>query len=184
MMFCHLQVNLLEVEHNSISTPTPIKEPYLSHSAWKIQSLKDFGLNHFEKVGMHLFTMVSTNRYAAKALALAPLQTEPEHWHPPIDDDPGKQETVRVAYGTLYFYLPGDGDITHGYIPEGKESVFTCRKEFVMKPGDQLTLEPGTKHWFQAGEEGAVMYSFSTCVRDALDGFTDPEVVRETIVVG
>jgi D-lyxose ketol-isomerase len=43
-----------------------------------------------------------------------------------------------------------------------------------------MTLEPGTKHWFQAGEKGAVMYSFSTVARDVLDGFTDPNVERVT----
>jgi D-lyxose ketol-isomerase len=52
-----------------------------------------------------------------------------------------------------------------------------------MKPGDQITLEPGTKHWFQASGEGAVMYLISSCVRDVLDQFTDPEVVRETKIV-
>ena len=51
-----------------------------------------------------------------------------------------------------------------------------------MHPGDQLILTPGTKHWFQAGERGAVMYSFSTKVRDALDQFSDPLIVRETII--
>ena len=52
-----------------------------------------------------------------------------------------------------------------------------------MKPGDQLIFDPGTKHWFQAGPEGAVLYSFSTTVRDILDGFTNPEIVRVTKVV-
>jgi D-lyxose ketol-isomerase len=51
-----------------------------------------------------------------------------------------------------------------------------------MKPGDQLVLEPGTPHWFQAGPEGAVVYSFSTPARDNLDTFTDPSVVRKTVV--
>ena len=143
----------------------------------------DFGLNQFEKEGMHLLTMISTNRYAAKALALAPLQTEPEHWHPPIDDDPGKQETVRVVYGTLYFYLPGDGEVKEGYIPERKEAVYTCRQEIVMKPGDQLTLEPGQKHWFQAGKDGVVIYTFSSTARDVLDGFSDPNIQRVTKII-
>ena len=52
-----------------------------------------------------------------------------------------------------------------------------------MKPCDQLTLAPGEKHWFQAHEGGAVMYSFSTIARDALDQFTDPDIVRITKVV-
>ncbi len=145
--------------------------------------IADFGLNEFDKQGMHLFTMIATNRYAAKALALAPLQTEPEHWHPRIDDDPGKQETIRVVYGTLYFYIPGEDTLKNGFVPAGREKVFTCRHEIVMKPGDQLTLEPGQKHWFQAGQEGAVLYTFSSTARDVLDGFTDPKIKRVTEVV-
>jgi D-lyxose ketol-isomerase len=145
--------------------------------------IADFGLNEFQKQGMHLFTMIATNRYAAKALALAPLQTEPEHWHPRIDDDPGKQETIRAVYGTLYFYIPGDDTLKNGFVPVGREKVFTCRHEIVMRPGDQLTLEPGQKHWFQAGPEGAVRYTFSSTARDVLDGFTDPEIKRVTEVV-
>ena len=71
----------------------------------------------------------------------------------------------------------------HGVIPEGKDACYTVRHELVMKPGDQITFQPNTKHWFQAGNEGAVIYSFSTCVRDMLDGFSDPEIVRETKVI-
>jgi D-lyxose ketol-isomerase len=52
-----------------------------------------------------------------------------------------------------------------------------------MKPCDLLTLAPGEKHWFQAREEGAVMYSFSTVARDALDQFTDPNIERITKIV-
>ena len=71
-----------------------------------------------------------------------------------------------------------------GWVPAGKESCYTCRHEVVLKPCDQLTLPPGTKHWFQAREGGAVFYSFSTCVRDGLDRFTDPAIVRQTVIVG
>ena len=142
--------------------------------------IADFGLGRFDEEGMHLFTIVSNRRYAAKALALAPLQTEPEHWHPPVEGDPGKQETIRVAWGTLRFYLPGPDTVEHGFVPPGREDVFTCRNETVMTMGDQLTLEPGQPHWFQAGPEGAVLYTFSSTARDVLDGFTDPAVRRIT----
>ncbi len=100
-----------------------------------------------------------------------------------MGDDPGKEETVRLVYGTLYFYIPGEDNMRHGFIPDGKEPSYTMRHEIIMKPGDQITLEPGTKHWFQAGGEGAVMYLISSCVRDILDQFTDPDIVRETKVV-
>jgi len=47
-----------------------------------------------------------------------------------------------------------------------------------MNPGDQLTIDPGIKHWFQAGPKGAVLFSFSTAARDALDLFSNPDIVR------
>jgi D-lyxose ketol-isomerase len=49
-----------------------------------------------------------------------------------------------------------------------------------MRPGDQVTLPPGERHWFQARDEPVVMYSFSTIARDVLDGFTDPAIERIT----
>ncbi len=106
----------------------------------------------------------------------------PRHWHPPVGDDPGKEEVIRAIAGDLFFYIPGDANMDHGFIVENKDAYYTMRNEVVMKPGDQLILPAGTKHWFQAGEKGAVMYSFSTKVRDTLDQFTDPDIVRETVV--
>ena len=143
----------------------------------------DFGLSRLNVEGAQILTVFATDRISAKVIALFPNQTEPEHWHPPVGDDPGKQEIIRAIDGTLYFYIPGADTLKAGAVPPGKEDVYTCRHEVIMKAGDQLILEPGTKHWFQAGTEGAVMYSFSTCVRDGLDGFSDPEIVRETVIV-
>jgi len=143
----------------------------------------DFGLGRVAVEGVQVFTMFATERISAKVLVTLPNQTEPEHWHPPVGDDPGKEETIRVIAGTLIFYLPGPDTLREGWVPAGKESCYTCRHEIVLKPCDQLTLPPGTKHWFQAREGGAVFYSFSTCVRDGLDRFTDPAIVRQTVIV-
>ena len=41
---------------------------------------------------------------------------------------------------------------------------------------------PDTKHWFQAGDEGAVVSEFSTRSRDECDIFTDQEIQRITQV--
>ena len=143
-------------------------------------SVADFGLSNLEVEGAQILTFFSTDRVSAKVIALFPKQTLPEHWHPPVASDPGKQEIIRIIDGTAYFCIPGEDTLESAAIPAGKEDVYTCRHEVIMKEGDQLVLEPGTKHWLQAGEEGAVIYSFSTCARDALDRFTDPKVVRET----
>lgn len=140
----------------------------------------DFGLGHLAVEGVQVMTFFATDRISAKVLVLFPNQTEPEHWHPPVGDDPGKEETIRAIRGTVRFYIPGEDNFGAGFLVPGKEAVYTCRHEVVLHPGDQLTLPPGTPHWFQADEEGAVMYSFSTCVRDGLDRFTDPAVVRIT----
>lgn len=143
----------------------------------------DFGLSNLEKEGVQVLTLVQTERISIKVLALFPNQTEPEHWHPPVGDDPGKEETVRIIAGTVYFYIPGEDTFQAGFIVEGKDDCYSMRKEVVMKPADQITLAPGEKHWFQAREEGAVMYSFSTIARDALDGFTDPDIKRVTKII-
>jgi D-lyxose ketol-isomerase len=142
----------------------------------------DFGLSHLETEGVQVFTMVNTDRLAAKVLVLFPNQTEPEHWHPKVGDDPGKQETIRHIWGDLRFYVDGEDNMTEGFIVDGKQAAYTLRREIVLKPGDQLTFEPYEKHWFQAGPRGAVLYSFSTTVRDGLDGFTDPDIQRITVV--
>lgn len=143
----------------------------------------DFGLSNLEEEGVQVLTLIQTERISVKVLVLFPNQTEPEHWHPPVGDDPGKEETVRVISGIVYFYIPGEDTLKEGFIPEGKEYYYTMRKEIVMKPSDQITLAPGEKHWFQARDKGAVMYSFSTIARDALDQFTDPDIVRITKIV-
>ena len=143
----------------------------------------DFGLSRPAKEGAQILTFVETERIAVKVIVLFPYQTLPEHWHPPVGDDPGKEETLRVIAGTLYFYIPGENTLQAGFIPDGKEHDYTVRHELIMQPADQITVQPGTKHWFQAGGEGVVVYSFSTCARDVLDGFTDPNIVRVTKVV-
>ena len=143
----------------------------------------DFGLSRLDIEGAQILTFFSTERISAKAIALLPNQTLPEHWHPRVGDDAGKEEIIRIVNGTVHFYLPGEDTLKEGIIPEGKEGVYTCRHEVVMKPGAQIILQPGIRHWFQAGPEGAVVYSFSTCVRDILDGFSDPDIARDTVVV-
>lgn len=140
----------------------------------------DFGLGRLEEEGAEILTLVQTERIAVKLLALFPRQTEPEHWHPPVGTDPGKEETVRAVWGTLYFYVDGPDTLAKGLIPAGKQGVYTRRHELVLKPGDQITCRPGEKHWFQAGDEGAVLYSFSSVARDVLDGFSDPAIDRVT----
>jgi len=177
--------------------PVVIEEVYSSGRARAIEMLRqsglfftdrelekievaDFGLNNLECEGAQILTLVQTERLSVKLVVLFPQQTLPEHWHPPVGEDPGKEETIRMISGTLYFYLPGNDTLRLGRIPQGMEPFYTSRHEIIMRNNDQLTVKPGTKHWFQAGAEGSILYSFSTTARDALDKFSDPNVVRMT----
>lgn len=143
----------------------------------------DFGLSRLDVEGVQVLTLFATERISAKVLALFPQQTEPEHWHPPVGDDPGKEETLRVVSGEVILFVPGPDTLCRGAVPPGKEAVYTARHEIVLPPGGQCTLPPNTRHWFQARDKGAVFFSFSTCVRDGLDRFTDPAVRRQTQIV-
>lgn len=41
-----------------------------------------------------------------------------------------------------------------------------------------FTMKPNTKHWFQAGPEGAIVSEFSSQSNDDTDVFTDPRIDR------
>jgi D-lyxose ketol-isomerase len=83
----------------------------------------------------------------------------------------------------VFFYVDGPDTVREGFVPKGRESVYTLRHEVKLAPGGMLTFAPGVKHWFQAGAEGGILYSFSSTARDVLDGFTDPAIVRVTKIV-
>jgi len=119
----------------------------------------DFGLGQLDEFGLEIVVYVNTERVCAKDLVLFPGQTCPEHRHPPVDGSPGKEETFRCRSGTVHLHVEGRG-------------------ELVLRPGDQCTIPPDTLHWFQAGDEGAIVSEFSTHSRDEADLFTDPRIVR------
>jgi D-lyxose ketol-isomerase len=143
----------------------------------------DFGLNDLENTGLELVTYVNTTRVCAKELVLFPRQTCPEHYHPPVEGEPGKEETFRCRWGEVYLYVPGEPTANpHARPPAGKENTYTVFHEIVLRPGEQYTLVPNTRHWFQAGEEGAIVSEFSTTSRDESDIFIDPEIQRAPVV--
>jgi D-lyxose ketol-isomerase len=141
--------------------------------------IADFGLGDLARIGLEVVVYINTQRCCAKELVLFPRQTCPEHWHPPVGDDPGKEETFRCRWGEVYLYVPGEPTPNPAALPPaGREEHYQCRHEIRLKPGDQYTLMPGTAHWFQAGDEGAVVTEFSTTSRDEADIFRDPQIVR------
>ena len=145
----------------------------------------DFGLGDYEHIGLACVIYVNTQRCCGKEMALLPGQTCPEHHHAPIPDISyeGKEETFRCRYGTCYVYISGEETLNPACSrPKGREKYYTAGHEVILKPGMQLTLKPNTLHWFQAGEEGAVVSEFSTRSIDECDIFTDPEIVRIPVI--
>jgi D-lyxose ketol-isomerase len=141
----------------------------------------DFGLGELERTGLELVTYVNTDRVCAKELVLFPRQTCPQHLHPPVDGEPSKEETFRCRWGEVYLYVPGDPVDqfrARAHPPAGRERTYTVWHEVVLRPGEQYTIHPETPHWFQGGNEGAVVSEFSTRSRDEADIFTDPEIRR------
>ena len=144
----------------------------------------DFGLSELETSGAQILTLVDTEQIAAKLLVLFPGQTEPEHTHMRIGDYAGKEETIRCEWGELYLYVPGKPTITPRCQPPGhRKGTYTVGCEYFLDPGEQVTLQPNTPHWFQGGPQGAVIWSFSTKAVDGKDVFTDPMIVRQTVIV-
>ncbi|MHC5036202.1 MAG: D-lyxose/D-mannose family sugar isomerase [Planctomycetota bacterium] len=139
----------------------------------------DLGLGMLEEIGIEILVYVNTDRYCAKELVLFPRQTCPEHRHPPVEGAPGKEETFRCRFGEVYLYVPGERTAEpRARLPKARAEYFTVGKEIVLRPGDQITLPPDTLHWFQAGDEGAVVSEFSSTSRDEADIFTDPAIRR------
>ena len=147
-------------------------------------SVADFGLGDLEHQGGQILTFFNTSRLSAKIIVLFPWQILPEHWHPAIGEDIGKEEAMRVRWGEAHLYVPGEPTPqAKGKIPAGEEKNFTVWHEVILRPGDQYIIPPQTVHWFQAGSEGAVIDDYSSTARDLQDGFTNPRVVRETRIV-
>lgn len=141
----------------------------------------ELGLGELERTGLELITYVNTDRYCAKELILFPRQTCPEHRHPPVEGGPGKMETFRCRWGKVWLCVEGEPtpeSQRKARVPEGSEGHYTVFHEIELNPGDQYTISSDTKHWFQAGDEGAIVSEFSSTSRDESDIFTDPRIER------
>jgi D-lyxose ketol-isomerase len=148
----------------------------------------DYGLGNLEAVGTEIVVYVNDERYCAKELVLLPGQTCPEHRHPPFEDHagvesyPGKRETFRCRAGEVYLYVETEDAQTPreewSVRPPMREEYYTASEEIHLEPGEQYTIPPDTRHWFKAGEDGAVISEFSSPSFDEKDVFTDPEIDR------
>lgn len=143
----------------------------------------DMGLNELETTGLQLVIYINTERVCAKELVLFPGQTCPEHRHPPIGNEPGKEETFRCRWGLVTLYVEGEPTANPAaQPPAGRERHYTVWHEVRLHPGEQWTIPPDTLHWFQAGPDGAVVSEFSTRSHDEYDIFTDPQIERLPVV--
>jgi D-lyxose ketol-isomerase len=149
----------------------------------RTMEITDFGLNDPEILGLALVVYENNDRYCAKELILLPRQTCPEHRHPPqANTNSGKRETFRCRWGKVFLYTQGDPTPRpRARVPKNHRDAFTVRHEIILRPGDQYTLPPNTLHWFQAGNDGAVVSEFSSPSDDASDIFTDPRIRRVTV---
>jgi D-lyxose ketol-isomerase len=145
--------------------------------------IADFGLGRLESEGLQLITYVNNDRYCAKELVLFPHQTCPQHRHPPVGDRAGKQETFRCRRGRVFLYVSGERTVhPAASVPEGNADHYTVWHEIALSPGEQYTISPDTWHWFQAGEDGAIVSEFSSPSTDESDIFEDPNIVRDPTI--
>lgn len=139
----------------------------------------ELGLGEFERTGLAIVVYVNNERYCAKELVMLPGQTCPEHRHPSVGGAAGKMETFRCRWGRVVLCVPGEPAASQqARPPAGSEKYYTVFHEIVLNPGEQYTVPPDTLHWFQAGDEGAIVSEFSSPSCDELDIFTDPRIVR------
>lgn len=152
---------------------------YLSELEVDNLEVTDFGLNDFYNIGLTLHTYINTDRCCAKELYILPYQTCPEHIHPSSRSELGKQETFRCRYGKVSIFIEGEPtENPQVTIPENGAEYYNVFNEVILKKGEQLTLEPNTRHWFKAHGDGAVVSEFSTHSDDKADIFSDIRVNR------
>jgi D-lyxose ketol-isomerase len=139
----------------------------------------DLGLKRLASEGLELVTYINTDRYCAKELVIFPGQTCPEHRHPPVRGQAGKQETFRCRSGVVWLYVEGPpAPRIQAKVPQASKAYYTVFQEIELRPGEQYTIPPNTLHWFQAGPEGAVVSEFSSASTDEFDVFTNPHIRR------
>jgi len=169
-----IKKNIIKIYRNSKIVFT--KEEF------KTMELTDFGLGDFYNIGLGVIIYINTERICARELALVPYQICPQHLHPDLKGDPGKEETFRCRCGEAYLHISGpETKNIKAKIPKRYKNSFDVFNEIILKPGDQYTLTPNTWHWFQSGTQGAVLSEFSTHSYDAGDIFYDKDIERVAV---
>ena len=144
----------------------------------------DFGLSRLPQIGGQILTLEANPWVAVKVISM-PWQLEPQHRHPPCEAEhyPGKTEVLRGQWGELYHYSEGPDTPRPQARPEQEDRKYlTVWNERILRPADQIVVPPNTWHWFQAGPEDAVVWTISSKATDAVDQWSDPRIVRKTVL--
>jgi D-lyxose ketol-isomerase len=175
-----------EVERMQAEAAALLKKANIAFTEQEAQSMEvaDFGLDDIRNVGLEIILYENNDRYCAKELILLPRQMCPQHRHPKVDEhNPGKRETFRCRWGEVMLYVDGPSTPNpRARVTERHRKHLTVWHEHVLRPGDQYTIPPNTLHWFQAGDQGAIVSEFSSTSIDELDAFTDPDIKRLPVI--
>ena len=171
-----------EVEHLRAEAAALLKKAEIAFTEQEKNSMEvaDFGLNDVRNIGLEIIVYENNDRYCAKELVLLPRQTCPQHRHPSVDEiNVGKRETFRCRWGEVYLYVEGQTTPEpRAVVPDRHKKHLSVWHETILRPGDQYTIAPNTLHWFQAGDQGAIVSEFSSTSMDEIDVFTDPNIKR------
>lgn len=92
--------------------------------------ITDFGKGDFDSLGLALIIRVTEPEYASKWLVCFDGQTCPNHYH----------EKIKETF----------------FIIKGRMTMWINAKQMLMKPGDQVTMRPGTWHKFTANGDTVI----------------------------
>jgi D-lyxose ketol-isomerase len=146
----------------------------LSKQEWQQFAINDFGLGDIFKEGFQFIDILRSDRLRITIIVFLPHQSIPQHRHPSYGNESGKEETLRVLYGNTQVFIEGPKNSAHTPIPSEKEAYYTAKHKIALDAGQQVTVPPGIKHWFQAGPEGSVNIVFQNRVDETQNIFDDP----------
>ena len=147
---------------------------FITEQEWRQFAINDFGLGNIFCEGFQFIDILRSERLRITVIVFLPNQTIPQHVHPSYRNEPGKEETLRVLYGRTQVFVEGPQNSDDTSIPANKEAYYTVNHKIVLDAGQQYTVPPGIKHWFQAGPEGSVNLVFQNRVDETQNIFDDP----------
>ena len=83
---------------------------------------------------------------------------------------PARRRPSVVGLGEVYLYVEGPPTADpRCRPPAGDGAALHGLETSYLAPGDQHTIAPGIRHWFQASPDGAVVTEYSAASRDETD---------------